>query len=81
MLAQKERVHDEPIRASVTDFADDAILVKVHCFLKTTEVAESLEIGEDLNIRIMEIVRAAGAQFALPGRFIQVEGGGSVSSS
>jgi small-conductance mechanosensitive channel len=58
----------------VTDFADDAILIKVHCFLDTTDFTESLEIGEALNLRIMEIVQSAGARFALPGRSIQLEG-------
>jgi MscS family membrane protein len=74
MLAQQERVHAEPVRVRVTDFADDAILIKVHCFIDTTDVAESLEIGEALNLHIMEIVQSAGARFALPGRSIQLEG-------
>jgi len=75
MLQEHERVYDDPIRARVTDFDTDAILVKVHSFMKTTDFPESLEIQEDLHYRVMEIVHAAGAQFALPGRSIQVEGG------
>jgi MscS family membrane protein len=74
MLQKHERVHDEPIRARVTDFETDAILVRVHSFMNTTDFPESLEIQEDLHYRIMEIVHAAGAQFALPGRTIHVEG-------
>jgi len=80
MLMEQERVHDDPVRVRVTDFADDAILIKVHCFLDTTDFTESLEIGEALNLRIMEIVQSAGARFALPGRSIQLEGDGTAAS-
>lgn len=80
MLQQHERVHDDPVRARVTDFDTDAILVKVHSFMKTTDFAESLAIQEDLHYRVMEIVRAAGAQFALPGRSIHLEGGAPLTS-
>jgi MscS family membrane protein len=79
MLEQHERVHDEPLRVRLTEFDEDAILVKVHAFMKTTEFAESLEIGEDLNFRILEIIHAAGARFALPGKSIYMEGEGSTA--
>jgi MscS family membrane protein len=81
MLDGHEAVHDDGIRARVTQLADDAILVAVHAFMKTTSFPESLEIGEDLNLRIMDIVRDSGARFALPGRALYMEGGGSVASS
>ncbi len=73
MLEQHEEVHDEPLRVRLTDFGEDAILVKVHSFMKTTDYTESLRIAEDLNFGIMEIVHGAGARFALPGRSIQIE--------
>jgi MscS family membrane protein len=74
MLLEHERVYDDPVRVRFTDFDEDAILVKVHCFLKTTDFAESLEIGEDLNYRVMKIVEKAGATFALPGTSMYIEG-------
>ena len=74
MLAAHDKVHDDPIRVRFTDFAKDAILLKVHSFLKTTSFAESLEIGEELNYQIMKIVRNAGTQFALPSATMFVEG-------
>jgi MscS family membrane protein len=74
MLTEHDRVYDKPLRVRFTDFDDDAILIKVHSFLKTTDFTESLEIGEDLNLRVMEIVQAAGARFALPGKSIYLEG-------
>jgi MscS family membrane protein len=74
MLEQHERVYDDPIRARFAEFDEDAILIKIHSFMKTTVFAESLEIGEDLNFRVMEIVQASGAKFALPGKSIYMEG-------
>lgn len=74
MLEQEERVHDEPVRVRFTDFDSDSILVKLHCFVKTTDFTEFLEVAEDLNFRVMEIVRDSGAQFALPGRALYMEG-------
>ena len=74
MLEQEERVYDEPVRVRFTDFDSDSILVNIHCFIKTTDFAEFLEVAEDLNFRVMEIVRESGAQFALPGRALYMEG-------
>lgn len=74
MLQESDRVHDDPVRVRFTDFDEDAVLIKVHCFLKTTDFAESLEIGEELNYGIMGIVEGAGAQFALPGSTMYIEG-------
>jgi MscS family membrane protein len=74
LLLESDRVYDEPLRVRFTDFDSDAVLLKVNAYLKTTDFAESLEIGEDLNLRIMEIVEAAGARFALPGRSLYLEG-------
>jgi len=74
MLEQHERVYNDPIRARFAEFDEDAILIKIHSFMKTTVFAESLEIGEDLNFRVMEIVQDSGAKFALPGKSIYMEG-------
>jgi len=74
MLETHASVYDEPIRVRFTDFDADAILIKVHCYLETTDYTESLQIGEALNLSMMEIVQSAGARFALPGRSISLEG-------
>lgn len=79
LLEQDDRVHDEPLRVRFTDFAEDAILIKLHAFIKTTNFSEFLAIAEDLNIGIMEIVETAGTRFALPGRALQLEGGSEIA--
>ena len=73
-LEQNEQVHDDPIRVRFTDFGDDALLIKVHSFIKTTNFSEFLGIAEEINIQIMEIVKSSGTSFALPGRAIFMEG-------
>jgi MscS family membrane protein len=74
MLEKEERAYDEPLRVRFTDFDHDAILIKIHSFLKTTNFTEFQKIAEDLNLQIMDIVLAAGVQFALPSRSIYMEG-------
>jgi MscS family membrane protein len=74
MLLASDKVYDDPIRARFTDFEEDSISIKVHCFMKTTDFPESLEYREELNLAIMDIVKEEGAVFALPGRSIYMEG-------
>ena len=81
LLANHEQVHDDPVRVRITDFDRDAILIKIHCFLKTSDFSESLEIGEELNLRIMEIIERNEARFALPSATLHLEGGDTVGTS
>ena len=74
MLVDDENVYEEPIRVRFTNFDDDAILLKVHAFLRTADYATSLVYRERLNLGIMAIVEEEGAHFALPGRSIYQEG-------
>lgn len=81
MLEQDDRIHDEPVRVCFTDLDSDALLVKLHCFVKTADFTEFLEIAQDLNFRVMEIVRDSGARFALPGRALYMEAEPSSTSA
>jgi MscS family membrane protein len=74
MLVADENVYEEPIRVRFTNFDDDAILIKVHAFLRTADYPTSLEYRERLNLGIMSIVEEEGARFALPGRSVYPEG-------
>ena len=73
-LEKHEQVYDDPVRVRFTDFDDDAILIKVNSFVKTTDFSEFLEVAENLNFQVMEVVRSSGAAFALPGKSIYLEG-------
>jgi MscS family membrane protein len=78
-LELHEQVYDDPLRVRFTDFDEDAMLVKIHSFVKTTDITEFLEIAEDLNFQVMEIVHNAGVRFALPGRALYMEGEASAA--
>ena len=65
---------DVPLLTLLKFPRNDAILIKLRSFIKTTDYAVFLGIAEDINIQIMEIVKSAGASFALPGRAIYMEG-------
>lgn len=74
MLKDHPKVHNDPVRVRFTDFDRDAVLLKVHSFVATTEFTEFLEISEQLNLGVMKIVAGEGARFALPGATVQIEG-------
>lgn len=80
-LENHPKVHEAPVRARFTDFDRDAVLMKVHSFIDTTEFTEYLEIAEQLNLDIMKVVAAEEARFALPGASIQIEGGAPASGN
>mgnify|MGYP001827778317 CR=1 FL=1 len=75
VLTKHEKVLENPVRARFTDFDRDAVLIKIHSFINTTEFTEFLRVAEELNLEIMKVVDHEGARFALPGASIQIEGG------
>lgn len=75
VLNGHEMVLEDPVRVRFTDFDRDAVLIKVHSFVNTTEFTRFLEIAEELNLQIMKVVAREDARFALPGASIQIEGG------
>jgi MscS family membrane protein len=77
MLNQHDRVHDDSPWVRFTSFGDDAKIVTVSCFVKTTDYQAYLEVAEDINYRIEQIVQDAGAVFALPGQSIYLDDQGA----
>jgi len=70
MLRNHEKVRDDMLRARFKEFGDDAILVRIQCYVDCENFGEFLEIAQELNFHVMEIVEGQGASFALPGRMI-----------
>lgn len=75
LLGSHERILPDGHRVRFNEIADDALLVEALAYLDTTVFAEYLELAEDLNIRILEIVAAAGTSLSLPARTLYVEQG------
>lgn len=77
MLYAHPKVLPEPLWVRFTEFGDDASLnLDLFAYIGVTDYSESLEVAEDLNLRIMDIVAEAGTELALPSQ-IQYELPGS----
>ena len=68
MLRQHPQVNPDSIRVRFMGFGESSLEVEVFCHIPTTQVPEFLAIREDLLLRIMKLVAAAGVEFALPSR-------------
>ena len=73
LLSSHDRIVQENHRVRFNDFAKHAMQIEVFAYLTTTDWAEFLELAEALNIRIVEIVREAGASLFMPSGTLYVE--------
>ncbi|WP_246434450.1 mechanosensitive ion channel family protein [Nitrosophilus labii] len=55
------------------EFQDSSLSIFIYCFTNTANWQKYLEIKEDVNLKIMDIVESAGAEFAFPSQSIYVE--------
>ena len=68
MLYQHPRVETDSARIRFLSLGDTALTLELFCYLVTIDFNEYLAIREDLLLRIMDIVHAAGTAFAFPSR-------------
>jgi MscS family membrane protein len=73
MLRRHPQVNPETIRVRFMGFGESSLEVEVFCHIPTTQQPEFLAIREDLLLRIMKLVAAAGVEFAVPVRSLQLE--------
>lgn len=66
LLNQHTRVAEEPNIARFVGFGTYSLEINVLAFVMTTDYLEYMEIAEELNMRILEIIDAAGAELATP---------------
>lgn len=64
LLKSHEMVDPEPARVRFTDFEHDALKLEIFAYVRTTDFNEFLKVGEELNLKIIEIVSAAGVKLA-----------------
>jgi len=70
MLYEHPKVEQSSASIRFTGFKDVSLGLDASCYLLTTNDSEFAAIREDLLLRILEIVQAAGTGFALPSRTI-----------
>jgi MscS family membrane protein len=66
MLYGHPKVLAEPLHVRFKSLGQYSLDVEVFSYIGVTDYTESLEVAEDLNLRIMDIVSAAGSDFAFP---------------
>ena len=64
LLKTHDKVYPEPARVRFAGFEIHALKLKISAYIRTTDYDDYLETAEELNLQIIEIVKAAGASFA-----------------
>ncbi|HSO49117.1 MAG TPA: mechanosensitive ion channel domain-containing protein, partial [Acidimicrobiia bacterium] len=68
LLYAHPRVLPDPARIRFVGFGEYSLDLDVFAYVDTKDYGEYLEIAEDLNLRIMDVVKAAGTELAIPAR-------------
>jgi len=68
MLQEHTKVLDDTERVRLSGFGDYALELDVRAYVDVTDAVEFQSVQEELNFRILDIVRRAGSNFALPSR-------------
>ena len=75
MLYAHPKVDSGSARIRFTGFGTSSLDLDVFSYVNVTDYGEYLEIAEDLNLRVMDIVAAAGSTFAVPSQTTYIEKG------
>ena len=70
MLYEHPKVESDSARIRFANFDNSALSLEIFSYVLTPDFAEFAAIREDLLLRIMEIVRKSGSDFAFPSRTI-----------
>jgi MscS family membrane protein len=66
MLYAHPKMLPDPLWVRFSGFGEASLDVDVFAYMSATDYSESLEIAEDLNLRVMDIVGQAGTELAVP---------------
>jgi MscS family membrane protein len=73
MLYAHPKVDSASARVRFVGFGNSSLDLEVFSYVTVTDAGEYLEVAEDLNLRIMDIVAAAGSSVAFPSQTTYVE--------
>jgi MscS family membrane protein len=68
VLYAHPKVIPDPARVRFVAFGEYSLDLEVFAYINVTDYGEYLEVAEDLNLRIMDVVKAAGSELAVPAR-------------
>jgi MscS family membrane protein len=66
MLYAHPKILGEPMHVRFKGFGEYSLDIEVFAYMGVKDYDESLEVAEDLNLRIMDIVSESGSDFAFP---------------
>lgn len=66
LLIQHSKVSPDPARVRFSEFGGSAYVLDIYAFVRAADWNEYMAIKEDLNLKIAEILRDCGTDFALP---------------
>jgi MscS family membrane protein len=75
MLYAHPKVDPDPARIRFKSFGAYSLDLEIFTYVKSTDINDFLEVAEDLNLRIMDLVAAAGTSFAFPSQTMYFEQG------
>ena len=75
LLYAHPKVDSASARVRFVRFGSSSLDLEVSSYVTVTDYGEYLEVAEDLNLRMMDIVAAAGSSFAFPSQTTYVEQG------
>lgn len=75
LLLRHPKVSMEPARVRFLGYGDYSLDIEIFAFVQTRDWGEFLAIQEDINLRIKNVVEAAGTDFAFPSQTLYMERG------
>jgi MscS family membrane protein len=73
-LRQHPTIWPDSVNVYLIELAETSLKIEVNAWFQTTDWDEFQQIRQDLFIRFLEIVRAAGSDFAFPPRGLEITG-------
>ncbi len=70
LLYEHPRIETQGARNRFISFDESALSMEIFCYILTKDFSEFLTIKEDILLRIMDIVDAAGTSFAFPSQTV-----------
>ena len=72
-MSHKGIAHDQLLMIRFDRFEDSYLGIFIYAFARTSDWARYLEIKEDVNLKIMKVVKENGASFAFPSLSVYIE--------
>ncbi|NEM99066.1 mechanosensitive ion channel family protein [Pontibacter burrus] len=70
LLYAHPKVSPDPARIRFAELAQDALILEVYAYVTAKDFDEFLQVKEDLFLRMMDVIKASGTDFALPSQML-----------